>query len=212
MAKRMLIDATHPEETRAVVLDDRYLVEYAGEELLGDVDADVASFLMEASCFERVSGEFCDDVLHRRGSAQLLEDLRRQNLLVIPLDDRREWYRFHHLMAEFLQSELALPAPDEPGPFSMADPDRTAALLRAAGYDEVSVAPITGERVVTKETSTMDIETLLEVGPLSDAFLAADESVRSATVDAVIEALSPFADGEVWRLPGRAWHLSAVRP
>ena len=87
--------------------DDRYLVEYVGEELLGQVDADVASFLMEASCFERVSGHLCDDVLQREGSAQLLEDLQRQNLLVIPLDDRRVWYRFHHLMADFLQSELA---------------------------------------------------------------------------------------------------------
>ena len=70
------------------------------------MDVDVASFLMDASCFDRVSGSLCDDVLARRGSAQLLEELQRQNLLVIPLDDHREWYRFHHLLADFLQSEL----------------------------------------------------------------------------------------------------------
>ena len=46
-------------------------------------------------------------MLQRTGSAELLEALRRRNLLVIPLDDRREWYRFHHLMSEFLQAELA---------------------------------------------------------------------------------------------------------
>jgi LuxR family maltose regulon positive regulatory protein len=83
----------------------RYLVEYLTEELLAASD-DLASFLLEASCFDRVSGALCDDVLGRLGSAALLETARRRNLLVISLDDRREWYRFHHLMAEFLRTEL----------------------------------------------------------------------------------------------------------
>jgi LuxR family maltose regulon positive regulatory protein len=86
--------------------DHRFLVDYFGEELLGELDTDAASFLMEASCLERASGPLCDDVLQRIGSARLLEQLGRQNLLVISLDDRREWYRFHHLFAEFLQAEL----------------------------------------------------------------------------------------------------------
>jgi LuxR family maltose regulon positive regulatory protein len=87
--------------------DHRYLVEYLGDELLGQIDPDVAAFLMHASCFERLSGTLCDDVLERRGSAALLEAVQRRNLLVIPLDDRREWYRFHHLMSTFLRTELA---------------------------------------------------------------------------------------------------------
>jgi LuxR family maltose regulon positive regulatory protein len=91
--------------------DHRFLVDYLGEELLTDLDPDVAAFLLDASCLDRLSGELCDEVLERSGSAQLLERLRQQNLLVIPLDDRRQWYRFHHLMAEFLQSELAQQAP-----------------------------------------------------------------------------------------------------
>ena len=104
--------------------DDRFLVEYFGDELLGEVDADVASFLMEASCLEQVSGNLCDEVLGRSGSAQLLAALQRQNLLVIPLDERREWYRFHHLIAEFLHSEL-----------SRRDPARLAAVhLRASEW------------------------------------------------------------------------------
>jgi LuxR family maltose regulon positive regulatory protein len=91
--------------------DNRYLAEYLGEELLGKLDADVASFLMEAACLERISGNLCDDVLERTGSAALLEALQRRTLLVIPLDDRREWYRFHHLMADFLQTELGRRGP-----------------------------------------------------------------------------------------------------
>jgi LuxR family maltose regulon positive regulatory protein len=87
--------------------DHRFLVDYLGEELLADLAPDVAAFLLDASCLDRLSGSLCDDVLGRSGSAQLLEQLRRSDLLVMPLDDRRQWYRFHHLMAEFLQSELA---------------------------------------------------------------------------------------------------------
>jgi LuxR family maltose regulon positive regulatory protein len=86
--------------------DHAFLVDYLGEELLGAVDDELATFMMEASCLERVSGNFGDDVLERRDSARLLEELRRKNMLVIPLDDRREWYRFHHLLSQFLQSEL----------------------------------------------------------------------------------------------------------
>ncbi len=101
--------------------DHRYLVDYLGEEVLGGLDADLASFLVEASSFERLSGSLCDDVLQRRGCAELLEMARQRNLLVIPLDDRREWYRFHHLMSEFLQSELA-----------RRDPARRAAIHQRA--------------------------------------------------------------------------------
>jgi LuxR family maltose regulon positive regulatory protein len=94
--------------------DHRYLVEYLGDELLGQIDPDVASFLMDASCFERLSGALCDGVLERSGSAALLEAVQRRNLLVIPLDDRREWYRFHHLMSRFLQTELTRRDPARP--------------------------------------------------------------------------------------------------
>ena len=86
--------------------DHRYLVDYFGEELFEDLDPDVAAFLLDASCLDRISGRLCDDLLERTGSANLIERIRQQNLLVIPLDDRREWYRFHHLMRDFLRSEL----------------------------------------------------------------------------------------------------------
>jgi LuxR family maltose regulon positive regulatory protein len=91
--------------------DHRYLVDFLGEELFGDLEPDVATFLLDASCLDRFSGALCDDVLDRTGSANLIERIRQQNLLVIPLDDRREWYRFHHFMTEFLRSELDRRAP-----------------------------------------------------------------------------------------------------
>ena len=86
--------------------DHRFLADFLGDELLAGLDPPLASFLMEASCFERVSGTLCDDVLERTGSSALLAGLQRRYLLVISLDDRREWYRFHHLMSAYRRSEL----------------------------------------------------------------------------------------------------------
>jgi LuxR family maltose regulon positive regulatory protein len=105
LAKR---DGRTPPTTldRAFAGDHRYIVEYFGEVLLAQLEPEVATFLMEASCLERLSGPLCDDVLQRTGSAALLEALERRTLLVIPLDAQREWYRFHRLLAEFLRSEL----------------------------------------------------------------------------------------------------------
>ena len=62
----------------------------SADELLDDLDADTTSFLLGASCLERLSGPLCDAALGRQGSARLLEALERRNLLVIPLDQRRE--------------------------------------------------------------------------------------------------------------------------
>ncbi len=81
------------------------MVEYFSDVLLAGLDSETAAFLMAVSTFERVSGEMCDIVFERTGSADLLEDLERRNYLVISLDDRREWYRLHHLWAEFLSTE-----------------------------------------------------------------------------------------------------------
>ncbi len=92
--------------TRYFTGDHRFLVDYLGEELFEDLEPDVAAFLLDASCLDRISGPLCDDLLERSRSANLIAWICQQNLLVIPLDDRREWYRFHHLMTEFLQSEL----------------------------------------------------------------------------------------------------------
>jgi LuxR family maltose regulon positive regulatory protein len=86
--------------------DHRYLVDYLSEELFDDLEPDIAAFLLDASCLDRISGRLCDDLLDRTGSANLIERIRQRNLLVTPLDDRREWYRFHHLMTGFLRSEL----------------------------------------------------------------------------------------------------------
>lgn len=86
--------------------DSRMMVEYFSDVILSGLEPDVASFLLHVAPLDRFSGRMCDDVLGRRGSAALLEDLHRRNMLVIALDERRQWYRLHHLLAEYLTAEL----------------------------------------------------------------------------------------------------------
>ena len=88
--------------------DDRHIVDYLGEEVLADLDPDTRGLLLRTSILERVSGPLCDAVAETAGSARKLQTLARSNLFVVPLDDRRDWYRYHHLFRACLNAELRL--------------------------------------------------------------------------------------------------------
>ena len=90
----------------ALVGDDRFLVDYLQTVLLSRLPWETISFLTRSSVLERMSGPLCDAVLGRTGSTGLLESLERSNLLLIPLDRRRHWYRYHHLFRELLRAKL----------------------------------------------------------------------------------------------------------
>jgi LuxR family maltose regulon positive regulatory protein len=87
--------------------DDRYLVDYLTGEVLARQSPELRSFLLRTSILKRFSGPLCDAVLEREGSAALLAELERSNLLLVPLDSKREWYRYHHLFGDLLRQELA---------------------------------------------------------------------------------------------------------
>lgn len=86
--------------------DDRYLVDYLTAEVLAQQSPEVRSFLLQTSILRRFCGPLCDAVADRDGSAALLAEMERSNLLVVPLDTKREWYRYHHLFADLLRHEL----------------------------------------------------------------------------------------------------------
>ncbi len=94
--------------------DDRYIVDYLVEEVLARQPDDVRSFLIETCILDRLSGPLCDAVTarHRAGKA-MLEGLDRANLFVVPLDDNRRWYRYHHLFADVLKMHLLDTRPDQ---------------------------------------------------------------------------------------------------
>jgi LuxR family transcriptional regulator, maltose regulon positive regulatory protein len=92
--------------------DDRPIVDYLGFEVLDGQDPDTRSFLLRTSVLARLSGPLCEAVLEEEGSAARLAELERANLFVIPLDDKREWYRYHHLFSGLLRHELARTQPE----------------------------------------------------------------------------------------------------
>jgi LuxR family maltose regulon positive regulatory protein len=86
--------------------DNRHVGDYLGEEVLARQPDTIRSFLLRTSILERLSGPLCDAVLEAQESARLLVELERSNLFLVPLDQRRQWYRYHHLFAELLRLEL----------------------------------------------------------------------------------------------------------
>src|SRR6266511_3017820 len=93
--------------------DDRYIVDYLIEEVLQRQSEDVRNFLLQTSILGRLSGPLCDAVTRRDGGKAMLEALDRGNLFLVPLDDRREWYRYHHLFADVLLARLLDEQPDQ---------------------------------------------------------------------------------------------------
>ena len=86
--------------------DDRYVVDYLAEEVLQRQPERVQAFLLQTCILGRLSGPLCDAVTGQGGGKAMLAALERGNLFLVPLDDRRRWYRYHHLFADVLQARL----------------------------------------------------------------------------------------------------------
>lgn len=104
----------------------RFVLDYLVEEVLGRQPEHVRNFLLQTAILDRLSSPLCDAVTGQEDGRGMLEALERGNLFVIPLDDQRQWYRYHHLFAEVLQAHLR-----------EAQPDRVSTLhLRASEWCE----------------------------------------------------------------------------
>ncbi|RYP84157.1 tetratricopeptide repeat protein [Nocardioides guangzhouensis] len=90
----------------------RFVLDYLVEEVLDSQPDDVRRFLLDTSVLQQMTGDLCDALTGRRDGQQVLEELDRANLFLVPLDDRREWYRYHHLFADALRSRLDAGSPD----------------------------------------------------------------------------------------------------
>ncbi|HSK57441.1 MAG TPA: helix-turn-helix transcriptional regulator, partial [Actinomycetospora sp.] len=86
--------------------DDRHVVDYLAEEVLARLPDATRDFLLETSVLERLTGPLCDAITGRDGGRATLVALERANLFLVPLDDRRQWYRYHHLFADVLRAHL----------------------------------------------------------------------------------------------------------
>lgn len=101
------------EAVAAFAGDDRFIVDFLAEEVLTRLPADVREFLLRTSVLRRLTGPLCDAVTGQTGGAARLIELERANMFLIPLDDRREWYRYHHLFGDVLRAHLSDQHPDE---------------------------------------------------------------------------------------------------
>src|SRR4051794_23742070 len=90
----------------------RFVLDYLVEEVLSHQPEDVRRFLLDTAVLDRMTGPLCDALTGASDGQTRLELLDRANLFVIPLDDHREWYRYHHLFADTLRARLAAEHPD----------------------------------------------------------------------------------------------------
>ena len=93
--------------------DDRFVVDYLVEEVLERQPPDVRAFLLRTSVLDRLTGPLCDAVTGGDGGRATLEALERANLFLVPLDDQRTWYRYHHLFGDMLRARLVDEEPRE---------------------------------------------------------------------------------------------------
>jgi LuxR family maltose regulon positive regulatory protein len=91
----------------------RFILDYLVDEVLSCQPEDVHSFLLETSILERFTSPLCNAVTGKNDGQGMLELLEQANLFIIPLDNERRWYRYHHLFADLLRSRLLEKKPDQ---------------------------------------------------------------------------------------------------
>jgi LuxR family maltose regulon positive regulatory protein len=137
----------------------RFVLDYLADEVLDGQTGQVRAFLLETSVLERLSGELCDAVTGRAGGQAVLQDIERAGLFLVPLDEVRGWWRYHHLFADLLRARLQA---EQPG--------RVQALHRAAAAwcdehdladDAVRHALAAGDAAWAARVVERHVETLL---------------------------------------------------
>ncbi len=98
---------------RSFAGDHRYVVDYLVEEVLQRQPEPVRRFLLQTAILDRLSGPLCEAVTGQADAGARLEALERGNFFVVPLDDRRQWYRYHHLFADVLRAHAKAEQPDQ---------------------------------------------------------------------------------------------------
>jgi LuxR family maltose regulon positive regulatory protein len=178
---------------------NRYILDYLTQEVLEQQTDDVRIFLLETSVLAQLSGPLCD-VLTGRGDGQaMLEHLEQANLFLMPLDEERHWYRYHHLFADLLLARLGA-----------ADPKRVLELHRkaAAWYEEYGLvseavrhALAAGEVVRAARLVEQHVEEILRrgEGETLRGWLATlpQEVVRSRPRLALAQVIAAFNAGRL---------------
>jgi len=187
----------------------RYVLDYLTEEVLARQPEPLVRFLLETSVLDRLNGPLCDAVTGRTDSQALLEALERANLFLVPLDEERRWWRYHHLFADLLRVRLAHERPERAPELHHA----AAAWHEQHGFADEAVrhALAAGEVAWAARLVERHVEGLLRrsEGATLGRWLAAlpTESVRSRARLCLAQAVSPAG----WRRSSRCWSTPSTR-
>ena len=111
----------------------RYIVDFLAEEVVGRQPEHIRQFLSRTAVLSRFTGPLCDAVAGTSDAGDILDQLERENLFLIALDDHREWFRYHHLFAQVLLAQLARA---EPGALPGLHQQASAWHLKHGSVDE----------------------------------------------------------------------------
>jgi LuxR family maltose regulon positive regulatory protein len=166
--------------------DDRYLADYLYRESLMHLSEDTQRFLRRTAVLDQLSGPLCDALTGEAGATQQLRDLEDTNMFLIPLDRRREWYRYHALFREFLLAEL-----------ERVEPDVIMKLhLRAADWYESNGSAVTAlEHLLhtTERDRSVRLMTELTLATYEAGQISTVQRWLSTVGDAAVEAHPPLA-------------------
>ena len=179
--------------------DDRYIVDYLVDEVLQRQPEHVRSFLLQTSILERLSGPLCDAVTGRDDGRGVLEALERGNLFVVPLDDKRQWYRYHHLFADVLRAHAMEEQPDQ----VLVRHRRASAWYEQSGLRTEAIRHAFAAKDVTRMADLVELavpamqRSRQEATLLGWLKLLPDEVVRSRPVLSNTYAGALLSNGEV---------------
>ena len=91
--------------------DNRFIVDFLVDDVLSQQPGEVRQFLARTSILDRFCAPLCDAVVGAAGTSKIIDVLQRENLFVVPLDDNRQWFRYHHLFAQVLRGQLTRTEP-----------------------------------------------------------------------------------------------------
>lgn len=139
----------------------RYVLDYLAEEVLHQQSEELQRFLIQTSVLDRLNASVCEALTGQADSQALLTHLEQANLFIIPLDDQRGWYRYHHLFADYLRTGLSS--------VEAAELQRKAALwheAQGASFEAVRYALASGQPDFAAEViqRALEHETTWSVG------------------------------------------------
>ena len=167
--------------------DDRFVADYLYRESLSQLPESTQRFLRRTSVLDQLCAPLCDALIEEAGSQDRLRELEASNSFLIPLDRRREWYRYHALFREFLLGEL-----------HRVEPDVVIKLqLRAADWYEANGSPALALEHLLKSTNQRDrcvqLVTQLAIPTYKAGHMSTVQRWLSALGDRAIEDFPPLA-------------------